>query len=462
MGIELIIALSFVALGVISLIHPFHIIFLLTAYPVLSFLPSLSKEEGQFKIIQIGSLNIYVSDYLILLLFMIALIVAVKTYLQGEKKIKTILLSPISKIAFFLFLWNIFIGILSVLKGYQVQNVIRLLSSEFAVVIVVLIPLLNNIETKKDYFFNYSVFLGVILAVFGAVRYFITHEIELTSSGTIRTLLGYTINIFILPLCYILFYGKYWHRHKILSFFIILILALGISFAGHRSGWLVLFFILTIYFFSSNFDKIKYLWIPLFAISIVLSAVLISPFGGKTPGDSILSDIFIRVKDTFDLNNKTTRERISKWSLSLDIVKEKPILGLGRLPVSTASIESKTNRHLKYFSEFDKDAHNLFATKIAHEGVIGLIVLLTCLFLIFYNIKNLKYREDFYGTFIKSYLLAFILLSMFNATFDNMSCKIYFYIILGFLNSAIIVEGKNQLNNDTKFVATNTLLFKNL
>lgn len=429
----------------------------MATFPVLSFLPSLTQVEGQFKVIQLGSLNVFLVDYLLLILAIVICIVLVRTYNTDRVQFKSVFSSPITKIVFFFFLWNLFIGILSYIKGYQPQNVIRILSPEFTAVIVIFLPLIKNIEAKKESFLNYCVVLGVILAIFGTIRYFVTNEIELTSSGTLRTLLDYTINIFIFPICYILFYGKFWQKNYLLGFFAFLLLGLGINLTGHRSGWLVLFFVIALFFLSPSFNKRQYIWIPFFSVGTILSIILFAPYITQSPGNSFFSDILIRVSDTFDWNNKTTVERLDKWSLCLEIVKEKPILGLGRLPFQAHGIdlnvratnrsEAMSNMHLRFFSEFDKDAHNLIATRVAHQGISGLIALLAFFYFIFQKITIFQPNDYNYAFFMKSYILAFILMSMFNPTFNSISCKVYFYSILGFLNHAILSEQKYDSTN---------------
>jgi O-antigen ligase len=297
---------------------------------------------------------------------------------------------------------------------------------------------MSDLEKKKSQFLNYCVLLALLLAAFGFIRYYVTGEIEYTSSGTKRTLLDSTINTFIFAMCYVLFYGRYWREHKFLTAIAVFIFILGVNLSGHRSGWVVVFFVLTLYFMSPSFERIKYMWVPLFAIALVPALILLHPLIAQYHKSSILDDALIRIADTFELENKTTQERLSKWALSWEILKSRPVLGLARQSIHTTSMDMDANRHLSGFAEFNRPTHNLIATKIAHEGIIGLGVLLLFLYVIFRQINWLKLIDRDFASFVFSYFLAFILLGMFNPTFSSGACTSFFYSILGFLNAELI------------------------
>jgi hypothetical protein len=352
--------------------------------------------------------------------------------------VKPLFSSPITKAVFVLFFWNIFIGTLSYSKGYQLQNVLRDLAKECFMLIVIFIPFFEDIDLRKQRFFKYVVILSTILALFGFMRYFLSHDIEFTSSGTVRTLLGNCVVIFMFPVCYILFYSDYWREHKGYAFLLIVLFTLGIHFTGHRSGFIVLIFAIAIYFVSTDFNISNYLWIPLIGVTLLIAVILAFPMLRIAPGKSIVGDSILRASDTFDLDNKTTQERISKWRLSVEIMKDKPLLGLGRLPVYTWALDDEHKMHLGSFSELDKATHNFLANKLVHEGLLGLSANIIFLYIILIQFRKISLFDRRYSAFLAVYTLSFLLFSMFNTSFTSSEGKIYFFTLLGFLNAEIL------------------------
>ena len=325
-----------IPLGLVCLARPFLIVYLFTTLMVVQFAPSADFEHTPM--IKIGSINIFAFDYLTIILFVLLMIIVAKNLIHKRNLFHKLIEGQISKLVFALFLWSIFIGFLSYTKGFALQNVLRHISSESLMFIAVLIPTIPGVDFKKERFLKYSIALGLLLVGFALWKYLISHDVEITSSGTTRTLLGNSVVIFMLPICYMLFYSSTFRQYKLLSYSIIAMLTIGIILAGHRSGLITLAFVFLLYFLENDFNLLKYLWVPTSCITILLLVVLISPALQLSAGKSLLGDLVLRAGDTFNLENKTTDERLSKWGYSLEIAKQHPLLGLGRFPVHTDSI----------------------------------------------------------------------------------------------------------------------------
>lgn len=277
------------------------------------------------------------------------------------------------------------------------------------------------------------------MVIFALLKYNVFYEIQLTSSKTHRTLTGDAVHILLFPLCYILFGKNFWERHPLFTLFFLFLVALGIHFSGHRSGWLAFFLILALWFFYLP-KKLRLAWLPFWAISLALILV-ISFFTTNFKAGTPSGDFLIRIHDTFDLENTTTIERMEKLKLSCDILRNNPFLGLGRFPMYSSSVKEENLTVLKSLQlTLDLPTHNLIASQAVHEGLMGLLILGFFLYVIFTQLTGEKLKNFEYRDFLTVYILAFIFYSLFNTSFNNPSGKIFFYFSIGILNTGILKD----------------------
>lgn len=417
-----------IPLGIFCFFRPVLLLYIFATLPVLRFIPTTSPMSLKF-----GSINIMAPDYLILIMVCLLLYYFLFKR-QPEVRLFT---SPITKVIVAVFIWDIFIGILSYLKGFHLENVLRHLASESIMFIAILMPQIEDIDIKKERFFTFGIIIGIVFTFFAIWRYFVSHEFETTSSGTLRTLLGNDVVILLFAICYILFYSDYFRKHKMLSVCGVSLLCIGISFTGHRSGWIAFFFVLVMWYFY-NKNKMKTWWIPVWGFALLLTFLLTLPTFSLVPGQSMVGDMGIRFRDTFDLENRTTQERLSKWKYSFEINKEHPLLGLGRFSVQTLAIDGSNPHLLKRFPELNRSVHNIFVDKLLHEGLLGLAVIIIFFYVILKQFKKSLFINHRYKQFLKVYILAFILFSMFNTSFTSPLERVFIFFALGFLNVEII------------------------
>ena len=423
-----------IPLGLVCLVRPFLILYLFATLMVVQFAPTADFDNTP--LLKIGSMNIFANDYLTIIMFLLLMTIVVKNLLYKRNLFHNLIDDQVNKLVFALFGWSIIIGFLSYSKGFALQNVLRHISSESLMFIAVLIPTISEVDAKKERFFKYTIALGLLLVGFALWKYLISHDIEITSSGTARTLLGNSVVIFMLPICYILFYSRLFQQRKLPSCAIIAMLAIGITLAGHRSGLITLAFVILLYFLANDFDLLKYLWVPTSCMAVLVLIVMIAPLLNLSPGQTILGDMVLRAGDTFNLDNKTTAERLSKWDYSLEIVKQRPLLGLGRFPVHTDSIADDSNLKLKSsFADFNKATHNMFAEQLANTGLVGVTVLGIFILLVLRQFSGLSLSNPRYAAFLKSYVLAFLVFCQFNTSFSDPLGKIFLFTVLGFINA---------------------------
>jgi O-antigen ligase len=426
---------SFILIGgVISIFSPILLIYLFSIIPITQMTYSASEVELVLRLIRIGSLNLFATDYLLLILLILLVFEAIK--ISKIKTFSAFIAGPINKIIFIMFAWEVIIGILSYQKGLSLQNVLRQLSNEALMFISVFIPQLKDIDFKKEYFYKYIAILGGIVIVFsGLWRYFITHEVNFTSSGTSRAISGSAVIFFIIPICYILFHRNFLYEKKFFSYTIIAFMVIGIFLAGHRSGFIVLIFIFGMWYLKSEYPKLDYMFIPLWAGTLFVIAFFIISTTHITAGKSFLGDAALRLKDTFDMENKTTVGRLDVWQYCIDMAKEKPLIGVGSFPVYSAIEGDEGQSSQMSLTGLELPPHNLFVGKLIHEGIIGMSIVMIFFYVVYKQVRIISITNKSNGDFYMAYILGFLIFSFFNTTFTNPVGKTYLFTILGFINT---------------------------
>lgn len=444
--LESIITYSFIAMGLLGVVYSGSslLFLLLVTLPALQYVPTLSIDpyEGALRVLKAGSINIYLMDFFVLLLFLTLVGKALSLYKHDRASLQQITSSPLTRYMFFLFLWSLLVGLLSYLQGFTAQNILRKLSVECLVFIAVLVPLMGGRKRWFNSVFKFTVFLAVIVVAFGLVRYFITGEVEVTSSGTGRSLLGNVVVLLMFPVCYVLFNSRFWQKSRLLSFCFILAVSVGIHLTGHRSGYIVLLIVAGFYFIRTAGRQIESLWVPLTFACTLLIVCIYANSVSLSPGNSMLGDAIIRAEDTFNLENSTTMERLDKWALSIQVLKQNPLLGLGHYPVHTDDVDPVNNQHLLDFDELNKATHNMFFEKIVNEGLLGFFVVVGLLVVVFRQVRSVYVEDEHLGTMLFVYFLVFFVFSLFNTSFSASAGKIYLFFAIGVLNK-VIIEKKN-------------------
>ena len=420
--------------GIISIVRPILLIYLFVALPAMVMASFVSEYAVVLRVVRVGSLNIFAADYLLLILLVMLIFTTIKISISKTQDFRILITGPISKMIFTMFAWEVIIGILSYQKGFNLQNVLRQLANEALMFLSVFIPQIKDIDFQKEYFYKFISILGLVLVFSCLWRYFITHEVGLTSSGTLRVIAGNSVLFFMASICYILFCNNRLQVHKFSSYILLVLMIIGVIFAGHRSGFIALFFIFCLWYLKSGHPKIDYMFIPLWAGAFFIIALFILSTTHIVAGKSFLGDAALRLKDTFDLENRTTTDRLDMWIYSLDVVREKPLIGVGSFPVSLMSTADEGESLPGSQTGLNMPLHNLFVDKLIHEGIIGLGLLIIFFYIIYKQIRIISIANRAYGNFFMAYLFAHLLFSLFNTSFSDFTGRTYFFIILGLLN----------------------------
>jgi oligosaccharide repeat unit polymerase len=254
-----------------------------------------------------------------------------------------------------------------------------------------------------------------------------------------------------------------------------LLLSLGVSFAGFfkfKNFYFRLFFLvsiflqlLTIYLSSSRSAffsiilvfilallilikkrKNKLIFIFTTIISVIISLLLLINFYPDS-----------RLSQSFNLNEGSIWARKNFYNASLDIIKEKPLLGHG--------LEQAGNRFVTYYkpdwalfskvNDYPDRAHNIILDLIINFGMVGLLIY-GFLFLYLFYVLLIKIKEkEKYLLFIYLGILAYIISLMFG--FSSLSTSLYFWILLALLLPVYFYKLRREDNE--KFLLAKNLKF---
>ena len=179
------------------------------------------------------------------------------------------------------------------------------------------------------------------------------------------------------------------------------------------------------------------------AVGVVLSlVVLLGLFIGFKDSAVIQSSETLRRLASISLQEQTVTSRFQIWQMSLEAVREKPILGWGQ--ESFIYVFSKYYKPTLWNQEpwFDR-SHNVFLDWLVSAGVLGLLAYLTLFGLAIY----LLLRRDFFSHSSKAdsqpeifgsalllgLLVAYLVHNFF--VFDNLVSYILFFSLLAYLAS---------------------------
>ncbi|MDD6003449.1 MAG: O-antigen ligase family protein [Bacteroidales bacterium] len=214
---------------------------------------------------------------------------------------------------------------------------------------------------------------------------------------------------FLFSIIFILNIINYLHQitHKIFLIFLIIYMFVFIYMLQSRGNFLALigmFAVFLLYTFIIKF-RLSYLIIG-FTILCIVSYKLIF--------DSRLSIILNLMEQTYHADAKgpepkqfdNVNDRIIIWRNALQVIKENPILGVG---IGDTDTELE-KQYQKNNVSFEFGTHNQYIYAQLSAGVVGLLLLLTILFVpIYYGIKNRYFP-----------LIGFSVAVMINLLFENM------------------------------------------
>lgn len=251
--------------------------------------------------------------------------------------------------------------------------------------------MVNTIKTLEDFnkVVTVLVFSATIVSLIGLYQYIVGVEVkaawvDVENNPDIRARVYSVFGnpnilaeylVMMIPLSISLFwYSKKIHKKVIfLGTSLILILALVLTLS--RGGWV-------------GFAFSALIFMILVEKRLLLSIIPIGVGGIYFLPQTILN----RIMSIFNLADSSNAYRLTMWSISMDIIKDNPIagVGFGHLP-----FKQTFETYIRTMPTYH--AHNTYLETAAEIGIPGLIAFLFFLFILFkYGIKNLIQQDNKY------------------------------------------------------------------
>ena len=163
---------------------------------------------------------------------------------------------------------------------------------------------------------------------------------------------------------------------------------------GNRLSIMLLFFLVLIYFFKTNFRK-SY---KVAALSLI--AFLVMAIGMVTPKlrqqwneiKTISKQQMIQLDQDSSLGRSWGGGvlRLAIWQCAIDVIAEHPLAGVGTGDSQQALQDSYEKRKFYFASRYNKyNAHNQYIQQMVTHGVAGLLLLLACIGTgLYYSLKS--------------------------------------------------------------------------
>ena len=304
----------------------------------------------------------------------------------------------------------------------------------------------NSIKNKED--FNkivvMLVFSATLVALYGLFQYIVGVEMEaawldVENNPDIRTRIYSVFHnpnilaeylIMTIPLSVSLFWHSKRIHKKIIFLGTTLIMSLALVLTLSRGGWL-------------GFAFSAFIFIILVERRLLLTLIPITLGGVYLLPQTIIN----RILSIGNLSDSSNAYRITMWEITLDIIKDNWVagVGFGHLPFKQ-TFETYIRTHPTFH------AHNTYLETAAEMGIPGLIVFLLFLFTLFkYGIKKLVKSEDKYISTVSAGVLSGLGGVMFHGAVENVlylpKIIITFWILVSFILTLVrIQDGKKEIS----------------
>ncbi len=304
--------------------------------------------------------------------------------------------------------------------------------------------MVNSIKSKED--FNkivvMLVFSATLVALYGLFQYIVGVEMEaawldVENNPDIRTRIYSVFHnpnilaeylIMTIPLSVSLFWHSKRIHKKIIFLGTTLIMSLALVLTLSRGGWL-------------GFAFSAFIFIILVERRLLLTLIPITLGGVYLLPQTIIN----RILSIGNLSDSSNAYRITMWEITLDIIKDNWVagVGFGHLPFKQ-TFETYIRTHPTFH------AHNTYLETAAEMGIPGLIVFLLFLFTLFkYGIKKLVKSEDKYISTVSAGVLSGLGGVMFHGAVENVlylpKIIITFWILVSFILTLVrIQDGKKR------------------
>lgn len=254
-----------------------------------------------------------------------------------------------------------------------------------------LFVMINSVEEKKDFniIVTILVFTATLVALYGLYQYLVGVEVDkawldVENNPGITTRVYSVFNnpnilaeylVMIIPLSVSLFWFSKKLSKKIIFLGTTLIMVLALVLTSSRGGWI-------------GFAFSALVFILLIEKRLLLSLIPITLGGLFLLPDTIIN----RILSIGNLADSSNAYRITMWEITLDIIKDHWLagVGFGHLP-----FKQTFETYIRTMPTFH--AHNTYLETAAEMGIPGLVAFLLFLFVLFkYSIKELIRQDDRY------------------------------------------------------------------
>jgi len=337
--------------------------------------------------------------------------------------------------------------------------------------------IINNINDKTE--FNLLIklifIISVIIAIYALIQYygfdpFLKELSAITSTiGQKNWVSNYLALVFPIIFSYFLLENN--RENKLYYYLSLSVIYAALMICQSRGIWIsisltiiIAIYIIYKYKFYAIFKKNKK-WLILLLVTFIIITIIYST---DNPLNKSAITVPQRALSTFDEQDPSINTRLLIWKTTLEMIKEKPIFGLG---IGTfkilyldyqASILRKNPNYTKYVANA-KESHNEYLQIGAELGIVGLGVFLYILF-IFYNsiLYYLEKKNNDKDKIIVFGLLmgitCFLFHSLFTFPLHVPVLGLNFFIIIGLTLSYI--RNNSSLKYDKNLVIKNKI-FKN-
>ena len=316
--------------------------------------------------------------------------------------------------------------------------------------ILIFFLIINNLNKKADFnsFIHLFFIIASLVSIYTIMQYYgfgpyLSDLHSLTSTiGQKNWISNYLGMIF--PVVFSYFLLERTKKNKIIFFFLLSVLYTTLMICQSRGIWISisLTIILAIYIiikfkFYEIFKRNKK-WLTLLLITFLVITIIYSI---DNPLNKSAITVPQRAMTTFDEQDPSINTRLLIWRTTLEMIKDKPILGSG--------IGTFKMNYLNYQAEFLKDnpyyvkysgkageAHNEYLQIWAELGIIGLGLFLLIFYFFyktiidFYN-NNKNVKEKIIALGLVMGIICFLIHSLFTYTLHVPALGITFFALMG-------------------------------